>query len=76
MEMRIVRCEGNLWHIRTDVGELKDSEQKELIEYFGEIKLSYILADGCLCIDGGVARGTVFETLEHFYDGRAEVLPF
>lgn len=76
MEMRIVRLEENLWHIRTDAGELKEPEQKELIKYLDEIKLPYLLADGCLCIDGGVTRDAVFELLEHFYDGRAEVLPF
>ena len=76
MEMRIVRLEENLWRIRTDAGELTKSEQMELIEYVDEIKLPYRLVDGCLCIDGGVARDAVFERLEHFYDGRAEVLPF
>jgi len=48
----------------------------EMIEYFDEIRLPYRLIDGCLCIDGGVVRDAVFERLEHFYDGRAEVLPF
>jgi hypothetical protein len=76
MEMRIVRLEENLWHVRTDAGEITKSEQMELIEYFDEIKLPYHLVDGCLCIDGGVARDAVFERLDHFFDGRAEVLPF
>jgi len=76
MEQRIVRFEEGLWRIRTDGGELNESEQKELIEYFDEIKLPYRLANGYLCIHGGVARDEVFERLEYFYDGRAELFPF
>lgn len=76
MEKRIVRLEKDLWRIRTDAGELPKSEQVELIEYFDEIKLPYCLADGCLYIVGEVGRDAVFERLEHFYDGRAEVFPF
>jgi hypothetical protein len=76
MEKRIVRFEDEVWRIRTDVGELPGSERKELEEYFGEIKLPYRLADGHLCIAGGVDRDAVFERLEHFYDGWADVLPF
>ena len=76
MEKRIVRLEDDLWRIRTDSGELPDSERDELIEYFGEIKLNYRLTNGRVCIVGTMDQGTVFERLEHFYDGRAEVLPF
>jgi len=76
MEKRIVRLEEDLWRIRTDAGELSKSEQIELIEYFDGIKLPYCLAGGCLCIVGGVGRDAVFERLEHFYDGRAEMFPF
>ena len=76
MEKRIVRFEENLWRIRTDAGELSESERTELIEYFGEIKLPYRLDGNCLCIVGEVDRDTVFERLEHFYDERAEIFPF
>ena len=76
MEKRIVRLEEDLWRIRTEIGELFESERMELIEFFGEIKLPYRLVDGCLCIADGVDRDAVFERLEHFYDGRAEVFPF
>ena len=76
MEKRIVRLEDNALHIRTDPGELSDSERAELVEYFDEIKLPYRLVDGRLCIPGEVDMQSVFERLEHFYDGRAEVLPF
>lgn len=76
MEKRIVRLEKDLWRIRTDVGELPKSEQIELIEYFNEIKLPYCLSGNYLCIVGGVDRDAVFERLEHFYNGRAEVFPF
>ncbi len=76
MEKRIVRLEKDMWRIRTDVGELSDSERKELIIYFEEVRLSYRLKDDCLCIVGEVDRDSVFERLNHFYDGRAEVYPF
>lgn len=76
MEKRIVRLEEGSWRIRTDIGELPKSEQIEVIEYFDDIKLPYRLIDGCLYIVGDVDRESVFERLEHFYDGRAEVLPF
>jgi len=76
VEKRIIRFEDDMWRIRTDVGELPESERSELIEYFDEIKLPYGLADDCLCIVGEIDRNAVFERLEHFYDGRAEVFPF
>jgi len=76
MEKRIVRLEEDFWRVRTEAGELPESERKELSEYFNEIKLPYQVVDGGLCIAGAVDREAVFERLEHFYDGRAEVFPF
>ena len=76
MEKRIVRFEDNMWRIRTDTGELPQSERSELIEYFDEIRLPYRLVGDCLCIIGEIDRATVFERMEYFYDGRAEVFPF
>ena len=76
MEKRIVRLEDDLWRIRTDAGELPASELDELVEYFGEIKLNYRLVNGRVCISGSIDRDSVFERLNHFYDGRAELLPF
>ncbi len=76
MDKRIIRLEENLWRIRTDDGELPETERMELIEYFDEIKLPYRIVGDCLCIVGEIDRETVFERMEHFYDGRAEVFPF
>ena len=76
METRVVRLEEDLWHIRTDTGELPESERDELIEYFDKIKLNYRVDGGHICVVGNIGRDTVFERLEHFYDDRAEVLPF
>lgn len=76
MEKRIIRFEEDLWRIRTDAGELPETERMELIEYFDEIKLPYRLVGDCLCIVGEIDREAVFERMEHFYDGRAEVFPF
>ena len=76
MDKRIVRIENDSWRIRTDTGELSESERMELTEYFDEIKLPYLIVNECLCIAGEVDRDAVFERLAHFYDGRAEVFPF
>ena len=76
MEQRIIRFENGLWNIRTDSGKLHESEREELMEYLDEIMLPYRLMEGCLYIEGSVSRSAVFEQLEHFYDGRANVFPF
>lgn len=76
VEKRIIRFEDNMWRIRTDVGELPQSERSALIEYFDEIRLPYRLIGDYPCIIGEIDRETVFERMEHFYDGRAEVFPF
>lgn len=69
MKKRIIRFEEDLWRIRTDAGELPETERLELIEYFDEIKLPYRLIGDCLCIEGEIDREAVFERMEHFYDG-------
>ncbi len=76
MEKRIVRLEDELWRIRTDAGELPDSERKELEKYFGEVGLPFRIVDGRLCVSGDVDMNVVIERLEHFYEGRAQVFPF
>jgi hypothetical protein len=76
MDTRIVRLEDDFWRIRTDIGELAESERNELKEYFDEIKMPYKIIAGSLCISGRVDRDAIFERVEHFYDGRAEVYPF
>jgi hypothetical protein len=76
MEKRIVRLEKNAWRIRTEAGEIPESERADLVEYLDEIKMPHFMLEGCLCIPGKVIRNLVFERLEHFYDGRMEVLPF
>lgn len=76
MEKRIVRLENDLWRIRAESGEIPESEQKELEEYLIEIKMPYRLVDGRLCLEGGVDRDSVFERLQFFYDGWADVFPF
>lgn len=76
MDTRIIRIEGEFWRIRTDTGELSESEQNELKEYFDEIKMPYRIIAGRLCVSGAVDREAIFERMEHFYEGRAEVYPF
>lgn len=73
---RIVRLEGDLWRIRPDRGELDAAEQQELRDYFDEIRLPYRIERGRLCVPGSISWETLYERLEHFYYGRAEVYPF
>jgi hypothetical protein len=73
---RIVRLVGDLWRIRPDQGELDAVEQQELRDYFDEIRLTYRIEHGRLCVPGSISWETLYERLEHFYDGRAEVYPF
>jgi hypothetical protein len=76
MPKRIVRLEGELWRIRPDHGELDAAEQQELRDYFDEIRMPYRLQHGRLCVPGSISWEALYERLEHFYDGRAEVYPF
>jgi hypothetical protein len=76
MDKRIIRLEDGFWRIRTDMGELSQSEQKELKQYFDEIRMPYKIIDGRLCVSDGVDKAAMFERMEHFYEGRAEVYPF
>ena len=76
MPNRIVRLEENLWRIRPDEGELAPDEQKELQAYFDEIRMPYGFERGRLCVPGSVSWESIYEVLQHFYEGRAEVFPF
>jgi hypothetical protein len=76
MGKRIVRLEGKLWRIRSDQGELDAAEQQELRDYFDEVRTPYRVDHGKVCVLGSVSWETVYEILDHFYHGRAEVYPF
>ena len=76
MTKRIVRIEGDLWRVRSDQGELDAAEQQELKDYLDEIRLPYRMDHGRPCVWGSISWEVLFESLEHFCDGRAEVYPF
>lgn len=77
MDQRIVRIEDGFWRIRTSESvEIGIEEQRELIDYFIEIRFPYRVIAGTLCVPESVPWGDIYERLEHFYDGRAEVFPF
>lgn len=76
MKSRIVREEEGWWCIRTDDGELDAAEQEVLKQYLGEVGIPFLIRDGRIRIPGTVLWEPVFEILEVFYDGRAEVYPF
>jgi len=76
MDKRIVRLEGDLWRVRSDQGELDTAEQQELREYYDEVRMPYRVDGGKPCVLGSISWEALYERLEHFYDGRAEVYPF
>jgi hypothetical protein len=73
---RIVRVEDGYWRIRSEKRELRATEHRELIEYFDEIRFPYEVINGRVRVPESVDVQDIFERLEHFYEGRAEVLPF
>ena len=76
MPPRIVRLENNLWRIRPQQGEIDVAEEQELREYFDEVRLPYRIENGRACIVGSIGWDALYERLQHFYEGRAEVYPF
>ena len=76
MRKRIVRVEDGYWRIRSEKRELRATEHRELIEYFDEIRFPYEVINGRVRVPESVDLHDIFERLEHFYEGRAEVLPF
>ena len=52
------------------------AEQQELRDYFDDIGMAYRIEHRRLCVPGSISWETLYERLEHFYDGRAEVYPF
>ena len=76
MENRIVRLENGYWQIRSDKGDLAPSEHRELKLYFDEIRFPYHMIGTCTCVPESITWGEISERLNHFYDGRADVLPF
>jgi hypothetical protein len=76
MKMRIVRVEDGYWRIRSERREIRAKEQSELIDYFNEIRFPYRVIAGRLCVPESVPWSDIYERLQHFYDGRAQVFPF
>ena len=76
MEHRTVSQQYGPWRITTDVGDLDATEVAELKEYLGEAGILFSVVSGRIEIPASVSRATIFEVVEHFYDGRAEVYPF
>ena len=76
MPPRIVRLENNLWRIRPEQGEIDVAEEQELRDYFGEVGLPYRVEHGRACVLGSIGWDQLYERLQHFYEGRAEVYPF
>jgi len=76
MQKRIVRLQGNLWRIRSEQGELDAAEQQELRDFFDEIRIPYGLEDGRPCVPSSISWESIYEALDRFYTGHAEVYPF
>jgi len=76
MEKRILRLEDEFWRIRTDTGELADAERNALRAYLDEKGLKTAIIDDNLAIACKLTWQHVVETIEGFYEGKADVYPF
>ena len=76
MEKRILRLEDDFWRIRTDTGELADAERNALRAYLDEKGFKTAMIDDNLAIAGELTWQEVFEPIEGFYEGKADVYPF
>lgn len=74
MTERIIVHEGEWWKVRTASGSIPESERRELIEYFSEIRYPFSRRGVMLRISDRPGRESLLEVLGHFYDGRAEVI--
>jgi len=76
MESRTLSQQYGPWRITTDAGDLDAAEASEIKEYFAEVGIPFSIVGGQIEIPASVSRATLFEVVEHFYDGRAELYPF
>jgi hypothetical protein len=76
METRILRLEDQCWRIRTDTGELAETERNALRAYLDEKGFKTAMIDDNLVIAGKLTWTEVFEPIEGFYEGKADVYPF
>jgi hypothetical protein len=76
MEKRILRREDDFWRIRTDTGELADAERNALRAYLEEKGVKTAILDDHLAIAGELTSQEVVESIEAFYEGKADVYPF
>ena len=76
MEKRILRLEDEFWRIRTDTGALADAERNALRAYLDEKGFKTVMIDDNLVVAGKLTWTEVFEPIEGFYEGNADVYPF
>ena len=76
METRILRLEDEFWRIRTDTGELAETERNALRAYLDEKGFKTAIIDDNLVIAGKLTWTEVFEPIDGFYKGKADVYPF
>jgi hypothetical protein len=76
MEKRILRLEGEFWRIRSDTGELADTERDALGAYLDEKGFKTAMIDENLAIAGELTWQEVVEPSRLFTRGKADVYPF
>ena len=76
MDTRILRLGDEFWRIRTDTGELAETERNALRAYLDEKGFKTAMIDDNLVIAGKLSWMEVFEPIQGFYDGNADVYPF
>jgi nicotinic acid phosphoribosyltransferase len=68
--------EDEFWRIRTDTGELAETERNALRAYLDEKGFKTAMIEDNLVIAGKLTWTEVFEPIEGFYEGKADVFPF
>ena len=76
METRILRLEDEFWRIRTDTGELAGTERNALRAYLDEKGFKTAMIDDNLVIADKPTWTEIFEPIQGFYEGKADVYPF
>src|ERR1700730_12074069 len=76
METRNIRLADEFWRIRTDTGELGGTERNALRAYLDEKGFKTAMIDDNLVIAGKLTWTEVFEPIQGFYEGKADVYPF
>jgi len=76
MKTRVVREKEGYWRIRCGMRGISHKERDRLVKYFQKIKFPYEIIESQVVVPTNVDRETIFNKLEKFYEGEANIYPF